>query len=166
MNHYFDTFATPLGPFSVAVDETGAIVATAFGRESALRQRARFGRLRRDQKRVATARAQILGYLAGRRRKFALPLAARGTPFQQRVWAALQQVPFGETRTYGGVAAAIGQPRAARAVGRANGANPICLVIPCHRVVGASGSLTGFAFGTAVKRRLLELEHAAIPSRR
>jgi O-6-methylguanine DNA methyltransferase len=98
-------------------------------------------------------------YLAGERVDFpqALDLAA-GTPFQQQVWAVLQRIPAGETRSYGWVAAAIGRPRAARAVGQAVGANPINIVIPCHRVIGSNGSLTGYGGGLLLKQRLLDLE--------
>ena len=94
----------------------------------------------------------------------ALPLAeiaaAVGTPFQQAVWSALRKIPFGKTASYGEVAATLGRPGAARAVGRANGTNPVCVIVPCHRVIGADGSLTGFAFGEKIKRQLLSLEGA------
>lgn len=106
---------------------------------------------------VATAR-QLDEYFAGTRREFDLPLAPRGEPFQQRVWALLRDIPYGETRTYGELARALGQPGAAQAVGAANGANPLSIVVPCHRVVGSDGSLTGFAGGLAAKRHLLTLE--------
>jgi methylated-DNA-[protein]-cysteine S-methyltransferase len=97
-------------------------------------------------------------YFAGVRRTFTLPLAARGTPFQRAVWAALCEIPCGETRTYGQIAAAIGKPNATRAVGAACHANPIAILIPCHRVLGASGALTGYAAGVEVKEYLLALE--------
>ena len=87
-----------------------------------------------------------------------MQLAPAGTPFQHSVWTLLRRIPFGETRTYGELASEIGHPGAARAVGRANGANPICVIVPCHRVIGADGGLTGFAFGADLKRRLLALE--------
>ncbi len=86
-----------------------------------------------------------------------------GTPFQRSVWEALRTIPYGETRTYGQIAALIGHPRAARAVGMANHRNPLCLVVPCHRVVGAGGGLTGYAGGLEIKRRLLALEQARLP---
>jgi methylated-DNA-[protein]-cysteine S-methyltransferase len=104
------------------------------------------------------AQRQLEAYFAGRLRTFDLPLRPRGTPFQLRVWAALRQIPYGETISYSGLARRIGRPSAARAVGRALGQNPLAVVVPCHRVVGASGSLTGFAWGIERKRRLLELE--------
>ena len=101
---------------------------------------------------------QILAYLEGKRRQLDFPIRMVGTPFQQRVWHALQQIPYGTTRTYGEIAAAIGNPRASRAVGMACNKNPLLLIVPCHRVVGAHGTLTGFAYGTDAKRWLLELE--------
>jgi methylated-DNA-[protein]-cysteine S-methyltransferase len=160
MKHYFDTFPTPLGDFSVALDETGAVVATAFGGAAQLRQRFKSKALVRDPKRAGEVRREIEEFLEGDRREFSLKLAPEGTAFQKRVWSALRNIPFGETRSYGQLAAELGSPGAARAVGRANAANPICLLVPCHRVVGADGSLTGFAFGVDLKRRLLELEGA------
>lgn len=160
MKHLFDTFPTPLGDFSIAVDATGAVVATAFGDEAALRGRFQTTSLLRDARVVAQARKEIEEYFAGTRRDFTIPLAAAGTAFQQRVWSALQAIPFGETRSYGQLASALQKPGAARAVGRANATNPICVVVPCHRVIGADGSLTGFAFGETIKRRLLALEQA------
>lgn len=107
---------------------------------------------------LAEARRQVLEYLAGARRSFDLPLDPRGTSFQRRVWAALTAIPWGETRTYAQIAAAVGSPRAVRAVGQANHRNPIPILIPCHRVVGSDGSLTGYAGGVAKKQLLLELE--------
>lgn len=104
------------------------------------------------------ARRQLGEYFAGARREFALPLAAQGTPFQQKVWQALRQIRYGETQSYGEVAARIRNPAASRAVGLANGRNPIAVVVPCHRVIGANGSLTGFGGGLARKRWLLEHE--------
>jgi methylated-DNA-[protein]-cysteine S-methyltransferase len=106
------------------------------------------------------AREQLTEYFAGRRRSFDLPLAPRGTEHQETVWRALREIPFGGTRSYGELAAHLGRPRAARAVGAANGKNPISIVIPCHRVVGADGSLTGYAGGTARKEWLLRHEQA------
>ena len=107
---------------------------------------------------LSLAAAQLGDYFAGRRRAFDLPLAAAGTAFQEAVWAALGSIPFGETRSYGDLARALGRPRAVRAVGAANGRNPLPIVVPCHRVIGADGSLTGYAGGMARKRWLLELE--------
>jgi len=106
---------------------------------------------------------QLAEYFAGTRRQFDVPLALRGTPFQLEVWRALQQIPYGETRSYAEVARAIGRPTATRAVGAATGANPIPIIVPCHRVIGSNGSLTGFGSGIDVKRRLLDLECGGWP---
>lgn len=100
-------------------------------------------------------------YFAGKRSRFTLPLEPRGTAFQRAVWGALMAIPFGERRSYAELAAAIGRPRAVRAVGAANGKNPLSIVVPCHRVVGSDGSLTGYAGGLAAKERLLALEARA-----
>ena len=166
MKHFIDTFSTPLGDFSIAVGAGGAVVATAFGDEVALRRRFQANDLVRDSRAVAEPRREVEEYFAGGRPRFTLRLAATGTPFQQSVWSALRQIPFGETRSYGQLAAQLGQPGAARAIGRANATNPICLIVPCHRVIGADGSLTGFAFGDALKQRLLTLEmnQSAVPA--
>jgi methylated-DNA-[protein]-cysteine S-methyltransferase len=104
------------------------------------------------------AARQLRAYFAGALYRFDLPLAPRGTPFQLRVWQAVESVPYGETRSYRDIAERIGSPKSVRAVGAANGANPLPLVIPCHRIVGAGGALTGFGGGLPLKRRLLELE--------
>ena len=112
----------------------------------------------RDDAALPAAREQLSAYFRGELREFDLPLGAAGTPFQQQVWAALREVPYGSTCTYGDLAAAIGRPSAVRAVGAANGRNPICVVVPCHRVVGAGGSLTGYAGGLERKSYLLSLE--------
>ena len=101
---------------------------------------------------------QLEEYFARDRRDFNLPLRPVGTPFQSRVWSELTRIPYGETISYGELAARIGDPKASRAVGAANGRNPIPIVIPCHRVIGANGSLTGYGGGMAIKRLLLELE--------
>jgi methylated-DNA-[protein]-cysteine S-methyltransferase len=110
---------------------------------------------------LVEAERQLAEYFAGRRQRFALPLDPSGTTFQRDVWDALQTIPFGETRSYAQIAKQIGQPRAVRAVGAANGRNPLSIVVPCHRVVGSTGALTGFAGGLAVKARLLALEGRA-----
>jgi methylated-DNA-[protein]-cysteine S-methyltransferase len=106
---------------------------------------------------------QLGEYFEGRRTDFDLPLAASGTPFQQRVWDLLRQIPYGRTRSYGQLAAELGQPGASRAVGLANGRNPLSIVVPCHRVVGADGSLTGYGGGAERKRHLLDLERGTAP---
>ena len=104
------------------------------------------------------AERQLSEYFAGRRKVFDLPLAPAGTPFQRAVWQALAEIPYGETRTYGEIAGAVGRKKAFRAVGMANHCNPIPVIIPCHRVIGANGSLTGYADGLERKARLLALE--------
>ncbi len=142
--------------FSVAVDEAARVVATAFGETPLLERRAQLGHWTKDSRRTAIAREQISAFCAGELRAFSLPLAPKGSVFQHRVWTALQGIPYGETRSYGDLARQLGS--APRAVGRANATNPICLVIPCHRVIGADGSLTGFAFGEELKRQLLAHE--------
>lgn len=104
------------------------------------------------------ARRQLQEYFAGERKAFALPLAPAGTAFQKKVWAALREIPWGETRSYGDIARAIGKPTASRAVGMANGRNPLPVFIPCHRVIGTNGSITGYSGGLEKKRFLLRLE--------
>lgn len=104
------------------------------------------------------AREELEEYFAGTRRTFDLPLAPQGTPFQQQVWQALRTIPYGSTCTYGALAAAIGRPKASRAVGMANHCNPLPILIPCHRVVGSTGHLTGYAGGLDRKRQLLAIE--------
>jgi methylated-DNA-[protein]-cysteine S-methyltransferase len=106
------------------------------------------------------ARLQLEDFLAGRRRTFELPLNPQGTPFQQAVWQALLQIPFGETRSYKEIAEHIGKPKACRAIGMANNRNPIFIAIPCHRVIGANGSLVGYGGGLDLKQKLLQLEAA------
>ncbi|MFM8618035.1 MAG: methylated-DNA--[protein]-cysteine S-methyltransferase [Opitutaceae bacterium] len=160
----FDTFATPCGPFTVAVNSDGAVVSTVFGTELILAAKNPEVQLARDPAATREARRQLEDYFAGRRRRFALKLAARGTWFQRRVWDELARIPFGETTSYGELAAEVGRPGAARAVGRANATNPICVIVPCHRVIRSDGALTGFAYGTAIKRQLLELEGALPPA--
>jgi methylated-DNA-[protein]-cysteine S-methyltransferase len=172
MTHFVDTFSTRFGPFSVALDESGALLATAFGTRDALRARLQGCHLMNDKSPAALVtisddktmarpvRDAVRAYCAGELQMFTGAIAARGTAFQQRVWRALQQIPFGETRSYGELAAELGNPAASRAVGRANATNPVCLIVPCHRVIGADGSLTGFAFGEDLKRRLLEHERS------
>ncbi len=103
---------------------------------------------------------QLTEYFAGQRVDFDLPIEMCGTSFQLQVWSALRRIPYGEVRSYADIARAIGRPKAVRAVGAANGANPIPIIVPCHRVIGSNGSLTGFGGGLEVKRRLLELERA------
>lgn len=161
MNLRTTTFHTRLGPFSLAVDITDALVATAFGDRAVLRSRLKDCHLIDDKRAGCAVQKQVLEYFAGQRRDFDLPLAAQGTAFQRQVWAALGRIPFGMTRSYGELARKL--ESGPRAVGRANATNPICLIVPCHRVIGADGSLTGFAFGEKIKQQLLAHE-GAIPA--
>lgn len=114
---------------------------------------------------LAASAEQLREYFALRRRCFELPLAAQGTPFQQSVWSALAGIPYGELRSYRDIAQSIGKPAAVRAVGAANGRNPLPIVVPCHRVIGSNGTLTGFAGGLEAKRVLLQMEGALSGSR-
>lgn len=157
MNAY-DTFTTPLGDFTAAVNDSGAVAGTAFGDVAALCKytRLHLDDLTYDPQRVAHVRTQVEQYFDGTRLEFDLALAPNGTPFQHRVWRALTDIPFNQTRSYGQLAAMLGT--SPRAMGGANGSNRICLIVPCHRVIGTDGSLTGFAYGTEIKRRLLEHE--------
>lgn len=157
-----ETFETPCGPFSAAVNASGAIVATAFGNVARLAERLPEGvhLIAGQGPALLRLKDELDAYFSNKLRAFSLPLAPLGTPFQKRVWSALASIPFGETRGYGELAAEIGKPGAARAIGRANATNPVCLLVPCHRVIGADGSLTGFAFGEDIKRQLLAHEGA------
>lgn len=116
----------------------------------------------RETRVLARAAAQLAEYFAGVRTAFELPLAADGTPFQRRVWQALGTIPFGATSSYGNIASVIGHPTASRAVGAANGRNPLAIIVPCHRVIGVTGALTGYAGGMAAKRWLLEHEQRVL----
>ena len=118
-----------------------------------------------DQMEFALAARQLEAYFLGKLRSFDLPLAPKGTPFQLRVWKALCRIPYGETRSYLDIAEKLGDSKAVRAVGAANGRNPIAIVIPCHRVIGSNGSLTGYGGGIEIKARLLALEGAAAAPR-
>jgi O-6-methylguanine DNA methyltransferase len=117
-----------------------------------------------DRKRLAPLAEQLAAYFEGGLREFTIPLDLRGTPFQVKVWQAVHQIPYGEVRSYAAVAAAISSPRAVRAVGAANGTNPVPIIVPCHRVIGSDGRLTGYGGGIELKQRLLELE-GILPTR-
>ena len=152
---------SPIGDLLAARDDVGLTeVQFPAGRHP---QVARTGWVR-DDAAFDDVRDQFARYFAGSLTEFDLPLNPVGTAFQKRVWAALVQIPYGETRSYGKTAVAIGVPSASRAVGLANGRNPIPIIVPCHRVIGANGSLTGFAGGLDTKRWLLshELQHAGL----
>ncbi len=163
---YTSTFDSPCGPLICVVDEDGAVVRIAFGHGRDAQKVADLKaetEIIEDASRTAEVRRQLEEYFAGRRQEFDLPLAPRGTPFELSVWEELRRIPFGETRSYADIARALGKPAATRAVGRANGANPLPIVVPCHRVIGSNGSLTGFGGGLAAKARLLELEGRSLP---
>ncbi|MFY4717101.1 methylated-DNA--[protein]-cysteine S-methyltransferase [Streptomyces sp. LaBMicrA B280] len=150
----FTHLDTPLGRLLLTADQDGALTSLHCARDVP-------AGLREDPEPFAAAREQLDAYFAGELREFRLPLRAPGTEFRRRVWAALDEVPYGSVLTYGELAARIGAPRAAvRAVGGALGANPLLMVRPCHRVIGADGSLTGYAGGLDRKVRLLTLEGA------
>lgn len=119
---------------------------------------------RRDDGAFPEAQEQLLAYVAGERRTFELDLRPRGTEFQQKVWRTLPQIAYGRTASYGEIARRVGAPKASRAVGAANGRNPLPIVLPCHRIIGADGTLTGFGGGIRLKRKLLELEGAWMSS--
>ena len=139
---------TPIGALRL-ISDGEALCAVEFGE----------GGLRMDAAPVLLqAERELAEYFAGRRRAFSVPLCMRGTPFQMEVWRALACIPYGETLSYGELAARIGRPKASRAVGMANHNNPLPIFVPCHRVVGADGRLTGYAGGLEIKKFLLELE--------
>lgn len=157
---YSTTMPSPIG--------TLTLVASDAGLTAVLWEDDRPGRVvlagaeeSRDHPILTAVTRQLTEYFAGTRTIFDLPLDPRGTPFQRQVWAALGTIPYGETRSYAQIAAQIGRPTAARAVGAANGRNPVSIVTPCHRVVGTNGALTGFAGGLAAKDYLLALERGA-----
>ena len=148
-------YNSPAGPVGVA-EEDGAIAHVFFsGRKKTLQ-----GYVLGETPLIKKAGAQLAEYFAGKRKYFDLPLSPRGTAFQLSVWKVLQKIPYGETRSYRDIARLTGNPKACRAVGGANNRNPIGIIIPCHRVIGADGSLVGYASGLAHKRYLLDLERS------
>ena len=143
-------YETPVGKLCIG-EEDGVIVRTTWSKiptEYVLE----------ETELILQCKMQLDEYFRGERKTFDLPLAPKGTDFQKKVWNALQKIPYGETRTYGEIAAAVGNPKGARAVGMANNKNPIGIIIPCHRVVGANGKLVGYAGGMDKKEWLLQLE--------
>ena len=155
---YFTEFASPVG--TLRLTGTGTALTGVF-MESERHESAGARDAVRDAAPLREARRQLEEYFAGERREFSLALKADGTEFQQRVWRALRGIPFGVTASYGDIAKRIGNPKAVRAVGLANGRNPISIIVPCHRVIGADGSLTGYGGGVERKRFLLALEQRA-----
>jgi methylated-DNA-[protein]-cysteine S-methyltransferase len=154
--------ASPLGRLLLTSDGEG-LTGIRFPRQQPSTTPAHWTR---DPQRFIEVCRQLRAYFAGELRDFDLPLAMAGSPFERRVWNALRKVPHGETVSYGHIADRIGQPTACRAVGLANGKNPIPIVVPCHRVIGADGSLTGYGGGLDTKRWLLELEGVQLETRR
>ncbi len=150
---------SPVGRLTLAATERG-LAAVLWEADDPRRVPLGAATERPDHPVLREAASQLGAYFAGTLRAFDLPLDVHGTAFQRRVWAELLLIPFGETRSYGGIARALGDPNLMRAVGAANGRNPVSIVAPCHRVVGAAGQLTGFAGGLAAKRFLLTLEGA------
>jgi len=161
MNLAHASFPSPVGDLTLVASDTG-LVAILWQDDDPARVRLAASQERSDHPILLTTQAQLNDYFAAALRSFTVPLDFRGTPFQQMVWAALRTIPFGETRSYGDIAHAIGRPTTSRAVGAANGRNPISIIAPCHRVVGANGALTGFAGGVETKRWLLDFERKAV----
>jgi methylated-DNA-[protein]-cysteine S-methyltransferase len=154
---YYSKINSPVGPLLLAISEQG-LMALEFHRGAIPSPWVE------SEEKLASYVRQLGEYFSGKRRQFDLRLDLRGTEFQKRCWRELLKIPYGETRSYADVARAIGQPSAVRAVGLANGQNPIAIVVPCHRVIGSDGSLTGYGGGLEVKRKLLELEGALSPA--
>jgi methylated-DNA-[protein]-cysteine S-methyltransferase len=162
LSHKF--IGSPVGKLKIVASESG-LVAVLWENDDPKRVPLDESIVASDHPILVLAETELQEYFAGQRNAFSIPLDARGTPFQKQVWEALQGIPFGETRTYGRIASQLGQPTASRAVGAANGRNPISIVVPCHRVIGASGKLTGFAGGLEAKARLLTLEGSLAQAR-
>jgi len=162
MAYAFTTMATPVGQLKLVASDNGL---AAILWENDDPKRVRLGELREDAAHpilLQTTR-ELTEYFTGTRTVFTVPLDMAGTDFQRRVWAALLAIPFGETRSYGHIAREVGSPNASRAVGAANGRNPVSIITPCHRAIGSNGTLTGFAGGLEAKRYLLALEARGSP---
>jgi methylated-DNA-[protein]-cysteine S-methyltransferase len=164
---FVSSYKSPLGTYTLVSSHRGII--RVGPEERAERRLARWIhngiRLERGEEHNATLAREFDAYFAGKLRKFTVPLDLRGTAFQLRVWQLLCEIPYGETRSYGQIAQAMGNPKATRAVGQANGSNPISIIVPCHRVIGSDGGLTGYGGGLHRKRALLDLESAALRSK-
>jgi methylated-DNA-[protein]-cysteine S-methyltransferase len=157
MSLAYKTIASPIGQLKLVASDKG-LVAILWENDSP--RRVRLSDLQENDEHpvLLETQRQLAEYFAGKRKTFSVALDMRGTPFQKNVWEALLAIPFGETRSYGQLARQLGNPRAARAVGAANGRNPISIIVPCHRVIGSTGKLTGFAGGLETKAHLLNLE--------
>ena len=158
---YFDTLASPVGELRLVADDRG-LRRVCF--EHDRHPQACDAGGMRNPARLQRARRQLEEYFAGTRHTFDLELHVVGTSFQLQVWKALRGIPYGETLSYAGLAERIGQPSACRAVGAANGRNPLPIIVPCHRVIGSNGTLVGFGGGLDVKQALLALERANAPT--
>ncbi|HEH9404426.1 methylated-DNA--[protein]-cysteine S-methyltransferase [Aeromonas sp. MR19] len=154
----YDMLPTSCGELLVAINAHGLVHVDFV---AGLRALPDMSGWQQDGEALAPYLAEFDAYFAGRLQRFTLPLAANGTAFQQTVWQALCEIPYGETRSYGEIARVIGKPSASRAVGAANGRNPLSIIVPCHRVIGQNGSLTGYAGGLPIKQELLRLEGIA-----
>ncbi|NIF20788.1 methylated-DNA--[protein]-cysteine S-methyltransferase [Candidatus Pantoea multigeneris] len=156
--YYSKQIETPVGELTLVASDRG-VVAILWEDDSP--SRVKLSATQHDDHHpiLCETERQLCAYFAGELQHFTLPMDARGTEFQQKVWHALTTIPFGETRSYGQIATQIGHPKAVRAVGAANGRNPLSIIAPCHRVIGSNGKLTGFAGGLAVKAFLLALEN-------
>jgi len=152
----YTTMESPVGELLLGGDECGLRLVSFENGKHALRVRPEW---KEDRAVFGKVIQQLRAYFAGELQEFDLPLAVEGTEFQLRVWQSLRTIPYGETISYGQLAERIGNPKAARAVGLANGSNPIAIIIPCHRVIGNDGSLTGFGGGLSTKKKLLALEN-------
>lgn len=165
MKPWLHRIESPLGPLQAAVNAAGALVYLGFA-EHEPRERMMRGleeaapELARDPALLEPLRRELGEYFRGERRAFDVPLDLHGTPFRRRVWEELRRIPFGTTIPYGELAKRLGDPNLGRAVGTANGANPVSILVPCHRVIGADGRLTGYAGGLALKEALLRHEGA------
>ena len=164
MSLVYKCIQSPVGKLKLVASREG-LVAILWGRDSPSKVDVELGEMRNDERNpvLLETERQLNGYFAGRRREFSLRLDMRGTRFQKDVWEALLAIPYGETRSYGQIAKLIGRPSASRAVGAANGQNPIPIVVPCHRVIGSTGKLTGFGGGLDVKEKLLGIESESRP---
>ncbi len=163
MTRYATLIDTPVERLFAAVDARGALTTLEFvkGRSRRQLEQSAGGEVVWDEDRCRPVADAVRAYFAGDRRALdRLEVDPAGTAFQKEVWRAVRAIPYGRTASYGEIARSIGRPGASRAVGRANGANPICLVVPCHRVIGADGSLTGYGGGLPIKEKLLALEGA------
>jgi methylated-DNA-[protein]-cysteine S-methyltransferase len=150
---------SPVGPILLGADASGRLTLARFGDDpDAVTSPHGVDAAHAASTVLDDTTAQLLEYFGGRRTCFEIPLAMDGSPFQRRVWTRLQQIPYGTTVSYGRLAAQVGRPGAARAVGHANARNPIAVIVPCHRVIGSSGRLTGYGGGLTTKQHLLDLE--------